>query len=100
MNRRITLQTVTRTPDGGGGYTETPVDVATVWASVEPLMGKQQVEAMQTGLQRPHRFRMRWRAGVDGSTRIAYAGRRFDITSVTDAADGHRELVILADEVD
>lgn len=99
LNRRITLHGVTRTSDGGGGFTESLVDLATVWAGVRPLTGRQRVEAMQTGMERPHEFRIRYRTGIEGSTRISYAGRRFDVTSVADVNEGHRELVILAEEV-
>lgn len=100
MNKRITLQGVTRTADGYGGFSETLTDVATVWAGVRPLVGTQRLEAAQTGLQRPHEFRMRYRTGVGGATRILYDSRRFDITSIVDVFEGHRELVIMAEEVD
>jgi SPP1 family predicted phage head-tail adaptor len=98
-NRRITLRTVTRTPDGGGGYTETPVDVTGVPASVDPLEGREQVEAMQTGMERPHRFEMRYRTDITGATRIVYDARTFDVKSIVDPEDRHVVLVILADEV-
>lgn len=99
MNRRITLRTVTRTPDGGGGYTETPVDSPPTWAKIEPLQGDEQLQAMQTGMVRPHRFTIRYRAGLTGATRIVYEGRVFDVRSVVDTDERHEELVILADEV-
>lgn len=99
MNRRVTIQSVTTTPDGSGGYTETLVDVATVWARVEPLLGREQIQAMQTDMERPHRFTMRYRAGITGATRILYDGRTFDVKSVVDPHERHRELVITAEEV-
>jgi len=97
MQRRITIRSVTRTPDGGGGYTETPVDVATVWSKVEPLQGREQLEAMQTGMKQPHRFTIRYRNDVDGATQVLYDGHRYDVTSVIDVNAERREIQILAD---
>lgn len=99
MRRQVTIRTMTRTPDGMGGYTETPVDVPNVWAEVEPLEGREQLQAMQTGMQRPHRFTMRYRAGMTGAHTIIYATRTFDVKSVVDPDEKHRELVIMSDEV-
>lgn len=99
MNRRITLRTVTLTPDGGGGYSETPVDSAPTWAKIEPLQGDEQLQAMQTGMVRPHRFTIAYRTGMTGATRIVYGSRVFDVKSVVDTDERHEELVILADEV-
>jgi SPP1 family predicted phage head-tail adaptor len=99
LRRRVTIRTVERTDDGGGGYTETPVDGDTVWAAVEPLQGQEQLVAMQTGIERPHRIKMRYRDDVSGVTQLVYDGRVFDVKSVVDPEERHRELVILADEV-
>lgn len=98
-NRRVTLGSVTRTPDGGGGYTETAVAGATVWAKVEPLQGNEKLQAMQTGMRRPHRFFVPYRDGVTGTTSLTYLGRTFDVQSVIDPDAAHEELEILADEV-
>lgn len=99
MNRRITLRTMTRTPDGMGGYTETPTDAGPYWAHVEPLEGREQIEAMQTGMQRPHRFEMRYQSGMTGATLVIYDSRTFDVKSVVDPGERHEQLVITADEV-
>lgn len=99
MRRQITLRTITLVPDGGGGYTETPTDVANIPARVEPLQGDEQLEAMRVGMNRPHRFTIRYQAGMTGAKRIVYDSRTFDIKSVVDPEEKHRELVIMTDEV-
>lgn len=102
MRRRITIQTVgARVPDGMGGFTEAVVDLETRWAAVEPLLGRQLLEAQQTGLKRPYRFRFRYRADYDLTTwvRIEFEGRRFDITSIQDVESRHREMIVMAEEV-
>lgn len=99
MRRQVTIRTMARTPDGMGGYTETPTDVGPIWAKVEPLEGREQLMAMQTGMERPHRFTMRYREGMTGAQTIIYEARTFDVKSVTDPEERHRELVIMSDEV-
>lgn len=99
MRRQVTVLGSERVPDGGGGYTEQPVEIATVWSRVEPLQGREQILAMQTGMQRPYRFTLRYRPGVTGAKMLQYDGRRFDITSVVDPEERHRQLVIMAEEV-
>lgn len=100
MNRRVTIETAgAPTPDGGGGWTPgTPTTLET-WAYVEPLGGDEQVQAMQTGMQRPHRFTMRYRDDLTGAQILLYGARRFDVKSVVDTDTAHEELVILADEI-
>lgn len=99
MTRQVTIRTMTRVPDGMGGYTETPTDVPNVWAAVEPLQGNEQLQAMQTGMKRPHRITMRYRAGMTAASTLLYGTRVFDIKSVVDPEEKHRELVLMTDEV-
>lgn len=99
MRRTVTLRTNVQTANPMGGYTDTPTDIENIPARVSPLQGQEQVDAMQTGMQRPHRFTMRFRDGMTGATQILYDGRTFDIKSVVDPEERHRELQILADEV-
>lgn len=100
MRRRVTIRTNGQTPDGMGGYTETFFDSDEIHACIEPLEGREQLQAMQTGMQRPHRITMRYRTGLQGASFLVYDSRQFDIKSVVDPEERHRELVILADEVD
>lgn len=98
-DKQVTVLAATRAPDGGGGYTETTSEVATEWMAVEPLEGREQLEAMQTGMQRPHRFYSLYRSDITGATRLLYNGRTFDVKSVLDPEEKHRELVMLAEEI-
>jgi SPP1 family predicted phage head-tail adaptor len=100
MRRVVTLQSTTSVSDGMGGATETPLVVAAnIPARVEPLQGNELLRAQQTGMIRPHRFTLRYRPGVTGAETILYDGRTFDIKSIADPEEKHRELIIQADEV-
>lgn len=99
MRRVVTIRTMTETPDGGGGFTQTPIDVPNIPARVEPLQGNELLRAMQTGMQRPHRFTIRYRTGITGAKTLLYQGRTFDIKSIVDPEEKHRELQLMSDEV-
>lgn len=99
LRHRITLQQVTRTPDGIGGYTETWTDVATVWAAVEPLRGRELFDAEQVQSEITHRVRIRYRSGVDSSMRVRFGARLFRIQSVIDVDERHREIQLMCQEV-
>ncbi len=99
MRRTVTIRTNARTSDGMGGYTTAPTDVTGIPARIEPLEGREQLAAMQTGMQRPHRVTMRYRSGMTGAQTLLYGTRVFDIKSVVDPEEKHRELVVMCDEV-
>jgi SPP1 family predicted phage head-tail adaptor len=99
MNRRVTVRTAgTPVPDGGGGWTPgSPAEVDTDM-HIEPLQGDELIQAMQTGMRRPHKFTGRYRADITGATTLVYQTRTFDVQSIVDPDMKHERLVILADE--
>lgn len=100
MRRIVTIRTNARTDDPMGGYTETPTDIEGVPARIRPLQGDEKLQAMQTGMTAPHEITIRYRTGVQGASVLIYDSRTFDITSIVDPEEKHRELIILADEVE
>lgn len=100
MRRMVTIRTNARAPDGMGGYTETPADIDNIPARIQPLEGNEKLRAMQTGMTAPHQFTLRYRSDIRGASTLVYDGRTFDIQSIVDPEEKHRELVILADEVE
>jgi SPP1 family predicted phage head-tail adaptor len=99
LRKQVSIEGVTRIPDGGGGYIETPIETPLIWASVEPLSGREQLIAMQTGMLRPYRFQLRYLPDTSSMLRVKYDGRTFDVKSVVDPDERHRELVLLAEEI-
>lgn len=100
MNRRVTITTAGRpTSDGMGGFVPGEPTELETWAKVEPLEGDEQLQAMQIGMKRPHRFTMRYRTDLTAAQDLVYGGRSFDVKSVTDPGESRQYLVVLADEV-
>lgn len=99
LRNLVTLQAATRTDLEGGGWEEgPPVDVATIWAAIEPLEGSERLRAMQVSASLSHRIRIRYRDDVTAKNRIVYGARIFNITAVIDPNERHEELHLLAEE--
>jgi SPP1 family predicted phage head-tail adaptor len=104
LRHRLTLQSVTRTPDAGGGAAESwgpalGTASATVWAAIEPLDGGEQLRgmAMQEGIT--HRIRIRYRPGVTAKMRGVMAGRVFHFRRVINVDERGELMDILAEEL-
>jgi SPP1 family predicted phage head-tail adaptor len=75
LDRRITLQTPTRVPDGGGGFVDTWKDIATVWAKKTTHRSDEAVQAMAETGKATHNFRIRYRTDIKASWRIKESGK-------------------------
>lgn len=79
---------------------ETWQDVATVWAAVEPLRGREYFQAMETESEAVTRVRIRYRPGVTNEMRVQYGDRILYIQGVIDVDERHRELQLMCVEND
>lgn len=66
-----------------------------VWASVEPLNGRELFAAQEHAADVDVRIRMRYRDGIEPTMRVVYEGRVYDIRAVLDLDLRHRELELL-----
>lgn len=74
LNQRITLQRPSAAKDALGQRVESWADVATVWAEAVPLRGREFFAAGAMQSEAVVRFRIRWRADVDGTLRVLWRG--------------------------
>ncbi len=79
LDRRVTIQTLVETQDTLGEPIQTWADLATVWASVEPLRGGELFQAQQVSAEAQTRFRMRYRDDVVATSRLVYDSQNYDI---------------------
>ena len=84
LDKRITIQRKTTTPNDYGELIETWVDLATVWAIYLPARGSERFAAQQQIAEIDTVFRIRYRQGVTAMDRIVYNGRTYDIKAVVD----------------
>jgi SPP1 family predicted phage head-tail adaptor len=93
LDRRVTLERRVEVVDPSGEVVVSWVPLATVWARVEPLGGRENFGAQQFVATGDLRFTVRWRADVTPLHRVVYAGVPYDVVSV--AEEGRREALLI-----
>lgn len=102
LNRRVTIEQPVETRDPTfGAVTRTWNPVATVWAAVEPLSGRQIERQRELGSEVTLRVRTRMSslvAGVTPKMRITHGAKRYEIDSVINPAEARDELIMMCTE--
>ena len=93
LDQRVTLQSKSVTRAANGEEVVTWTDVATVWAQVEPIRGREFFAAAQMADSIDHRVVVRYRAGIAREMRVLWGAVALDIVTVI--ARGRRESVEL-----
>ena len=84
MDRRIVIQTVSKTQDAAGQYIETPSTFATVWAWKQDITGRERMRQGRDIASETTVFRIRWLTGVTTEMKIVHDGKTYDIEGVAE----------------
>lgn len=78
----------------------TPIwkNVVEVRASIEPLQGREYFSGPFQMGENIIRIRIRYQEGITNKMRVKYGKRLFDIYSVIDSKESHRELQLMCKE--
>jgi SPP1 family predicted phage head-tail adaptor len=98
LNKRITMQSMTKTPDGMGGYTTVPKNEMTVWAAIWPVSASEQIQAMQMAMTVTHRIRIRYCPDINPSWRIKYGTKYYAIVSIINQNMANKMLEMMCKE--
>ncbi len=82
LDQRVTLQSKSVTRAANGEEVVTWADVATVWAQVHELRGREYFAGAQLQDTTDVRVRLRYRSGVVREQRLLWRGAPLDIVSV------------------
>lgn len=93
LDQRVTLQESTPTTDGFGQDVPAWSDVATVWARVEPLRGREFFQAGQMQASADVRITIRYRAGLNERMRVMWRGAPHEIVSPLIDVGGQQETL-------
>jgi SPP1 family predicted phage head-tail adaptor len=87
LDRRITIQRATVTPNEFNEPIETWGDLVTVWAKRRDASAAEAYRAQEVGAEITARFTVRWSmtvASVKPNDRVSFEGRLYNITAVRD----------------
>lgn len=84
LRQRVTIQEPNDTRDALGGLVAGWSDVATVWAKVEPVSGREIVEADAVEARITHRVVIRWRDGLRTDMRAVFVDHPTSFTADAD----------------
>jgi len=99
LRHRISIQKYVAARDSFGGELETWEDVANVWASIEPISGKEYFASQQVNAQVTTRIITRHIEGITPKMRVVFQDRSFNILSVININEKKKELHLMCEEV-
>ncbi|MFD1675410.1 phage head closure protein [Alicyclobacillus fodiniaquatilis] len=94
LRRRVTLQSQQQTRDEDGMVNIAWVDVATVWASIVSVSGKEYFSAAAVNAETDKKVTIRYRSDVDSSWRVMVDGQVNEVIDPLDE-DGTRRFLTL-----
>lgn len=97
LNRKITFQQSSIVQDPHTGeMIETWVDFVSVFAKIEPLVGREYLAAAAIQAEDTTKFTMRYRGDIDAAMRISFGGKDWNIQSIQNIKSANRETLIYA----
>ena len=103
LSRRIKVQRPSTIKDSLGAPCRTWLDVATVWADIQPLSGKEAVIANRISAELTHQITVRYRPDLDdpqfvARMRVLFRSRIFSIHAALNDDEANVAIILLASE--
>ena len=98
LRKKVTIQTPTTTVNLAGNTLETWSTLATVWADIEPLSGREAIQARAFNAEATIRARMRYLSTLTTQCRLYYGTRYLEILSIINKDEMGREMELLCTE--
>ncbi|WP_042833204.1 phage head closure protein [Thermoanaerobacter sp. YS13] len=99
MRHRIILQKKVDITDADGFTTQQWQDVATVWAAVENLSGREYWQAAAVQAENTVKFTIRYRQDLDTSMRIKFRDKYYNIIAIDNIKYRNEYIEIKTQEV-
>jgi len=98
LRHRVKIQAYTAGRDSFGAEEHVWMDVATVWASVTPVSGKEYFASAQTNTEVSTKITMRYKSGITPKMRVVLGARIFEIISALNFEERSVELNLMCKE--
>jgi len=99
LNKRVQLQEPAETQNSTGEEIQSYSTYTTVWASIEPLQGRELEHAQQISAEVSHRVKIRYNANVAAKDRVIYGSRTLEIEAVLNPEERNEELILMCKEI-
>ena len=99
LRNRIIIQRQITTQDSFGEQQEEWNEVDTVWASINPIAGREFFAAETVNSEITHKIRIRYRNDIKPDMRVFYNGRAFRITTVINEFERNKMLQLMCKEL-
>ena len=96
LDKRISIERHEVGQDETGEPIDAWIPTYSVWASIEPLQGREYIAAMAVQAERTIRIRLRYLPGIVPTMRVVYQGRVFAITTAINVREENIELQLMA----
>lgn len=99
LRHSIIIQQATESFNGNSELVSTWSTFATIWASIEPLVGREYYAARQVNAETTGKIRIRYLAALTTKMRISFGTRIFDIKGISNIEERNEEMVLYYSEV-
>lgn len=98
LRHYVDLQSSDDVPNEFGEIEKTWSTFASVWASIEPLSGRELLQYQQLNAELSHRIVIRYNSSITPKCRIVYDARIFDINVIKNPDERNIFLELLCKE--
>lgn len=98
LRHRVALQAYTASRDSFGAETQEWSDTANVWASIEPVSGKEYFSSKQLNAEITTKITIRYLKDISPKMRVVFEGRIYEIISVINFEEKNISLTLMCKE--
>jgi SPP1 family predicted phage head-tail adaptor len=98
LNKRITIQRKKTTLNSYGENIQDWENLITIWASINPIVGKEYFAAETINSEVTHKIKVRYLNIIKPNMRIEFNSRIFTIQSIINYKENNTELQIMCNE--
>lgn len=95
----VKLQKAVTTPDEYGDLPVTYQTIATAWASIRPLSGRELINAQQVSSEVTHEITTFFNQQITPRGRVVFGDRVFHIKSKTNPDQREKDMVLICQEL-
>ena len=98
LNRKVDLYRLEKISTPTGGFDESWVKAASVWAFIKNMSGTELVHADQLGATSYSDFTIRYRSNINEMMKFVYRGNDYQIRHINNIEEADKWLVVKAEK--